>query len=152
MKAYTGSPLSGLSNKKNSLFIKEAIVKRQDRADKSVIGGLRRLWGLNSGYKWIYAELNNRVLASSIRMLRRFRIGLVKFSPQLAALGRLPNRYRERCPCCEEPVRETLCHLVFMCKRWQVERLMFTAQVTRKVVKCLKSSDAVGNLGLKTDP
>ncbi|TBU07214.1 hypothetical protein CWI36_0308p0020 [Hamiltosporidium magnivora] len=70
MKAYTGSLLSGLSNKSSGLLIKEAIVKRQGRADKSVISGLRRLFGLNSGYKWIYAELNNRVLASSIKMLR----------------------------------------------------------------------------------
>ncbi|TBU13625.1 hypothetical protein CWI38_0378p0010 [Hamiltosporidium tvaerminnensis] len=117
-------------------LILETIVKRQDRADKSVIGGLLDI----SGYKWIYAELNNRVLARSMRILRRFRIGLVKFSPQLAALGSLPIRYRERCLCCEEPVRETVSHLVFVYKRWKV---------TRRVVKCLKSFDAVGNLGLK---
>lgn len=61
-------------------------------------------------------------LAKGITWLCRFRIGSIWTSDRLVKIKVLPNRYVNRCPCCNAFGVETYEHILLQCIKWNAER------------------------------
>jgi exonuclease III len=75
-----------------------------------------RLWSASTGF-------DVRLQVGYILLLRA-RINMLYLGPQLAAAGKIPERYSEVCPCCRLRFDggETMEHLFLECQRWERHR------------------------------
>jgi hypothetical protein len=60
--------------------------------------------------------------APALAWLTRARTGLLQFGYAAAAAGRIDPKYRRQCIACEEPVKDTLSHLLLDCTQYENSR------------------------------
>lgn len=131
LKRFSGAALCEVAlladktGKKFALRVKEDTCAREwDRDVKELVTPQRyeynKYWETRG---FINEAATKARLALGVRELAKCRVGAMWTGRRAACAGLISALYKERCPCCEGSVRESLYHLLWECKRWKRERL-----------------------------
>ena len=73
--------------------------------------------------KFLSMRNNSVLLDSGVTGLLACRMKSIWLAPAAAWATLIDEKYKTECPCCEEPHRESMSHLLLKCPRWTVQRV-----------------------------
>lgn len=71
---------------------------------------------------WDLGKIVEEFPANTLSLVARMRVGGFWTARRLAVAGLIDSEWRNRCPCCRDPVPETLSHFLLYCPRFVIQR------------------------------